>query len=177
MLMDPRRREILEIAAEEPVTVTQIAERLGEAPSRLYYHVKKLEEANMLELVETRPNGNLLEKYYKSLPMKNRTFEIDASVLMHHADDFQQQIMNVLQPGLQKLSEGIREGKKNDESDVHLQIAFKKFTPDQWKAFCADKGSLKEKLEAAAGEENGRKDKYAVFMLAYKLDDPSEEPL
>ncbi len=174
LLLDPRRREILEIAAEQPVTVTQIAERLNEAPSRLYYHVKKLEEANMLELVETKPNGNLLEKYYKSVPLKNRSFEIDPAVLMRHADEFQKHIMDVLQPGLQKLSESIRKGANPDDADVHLAISFKKFTPIEWKEYCEANGMTKEKSEETAGDGNGKKEKYAVFTLAYKLDDSAK---
>lgn len=67
VMSDPRRSRILHLAKEQPVTVKQLAEQLGEQPSRLYYHVKKLLEVDLLEVVETRQHGNLVEKYYQAI--------------------------------------------------------------------------------------------------------------
>lgn len=49
---------------EKPKTATQIADELGMAPSKIHYHVKELVKVGLLELVDTRENSGIIEKYY-----------------------------------------------------------------------------------------------------------------
>ena len=42
-IADPLRNQIIEVLSPEPLTVNQIGEKLGLAPSKLYYHVNMLE--------------------------------------------------------------------------------------------------------------------------------------
>lgn len=67
LLADPLRLRLVYAFAEEPRTTKQVAEALGEKPTRLYHHVSLLEEAGLLELVETRPVRGTTEKYYRSV--------------------------------------------------------------------------------------------------------------
>lgn len=78
ILSDPRRSRILHLAADEPVTVKQLADEMNEEPLRLYYHVNKLIQADLLEVVETRQNKNLTEKYYRSKNLKDHIYKSDA---------------------------------------------------------------------------------------------------
>jgi predicted ArsR family transcriptional regulator len=57
------------------MTVTQVANALGEKPNRLYYHINKLEQARLVRLVETRPYRGILEKYYQSVAEEFKTDE------------------------------------------------------------------------------------------------------
>jgi DNA-binding transcriptional ArsR family regulator len=78
IMADPLRSQILELFGEEPLTVKQVADRLGLAPNRLYYHVNLLEQHGLLRVVETRMVGNMVEKLYHTAAER---FEIKADLL------------------------------------------------------------------------------------------------
>jgi predicted transcriptional regulator len=63
-LTDPLRMQILELLDPAPQTVNYVAERLGLAASRLYYHFNLLESIGLIEVVRTRTVNNIIEKYY-----------------------------------------------------------------------------------------------------------------
>jgi DNA-binding transcriptional ArsR family regulator len=77
-LSDPLRLQIIETVAKEAHTVKQIAERLGQPPTKLYYHVSALEEAGFVTLVETRVKSGILEKYYRNTA---ENIEVDRKLL------------------------------------------------------------------------------------------------
>jgi DNA-binding transcriptional ArsR family regulator len=66
-LADPLRLRILSIFAERPHTTKQVADLLGEKPTRLYHHVESLLRAGVIELTETRPNRGTVERYYRAV--------------------------------------------------------------------------------------------------------------
>ena len=51
---DPLRVRILETLCLEARTTKQVADKLGEKPTRLYHHVDALAEAGLIRLVDTR---------------------------------------------------------------------------------------------------------------------------
>src|SRR3954469_14150284 len=63
-LAHPLRLRILELFAEAPRTTKQVAELLGQPPTRLYHHVAALERAGLLVLKETQQNRGAVEKWY-----------------------------------------------------------------------------------------------------------------
>ena len=63
---DPLRIQIVEILTNQNLTVKQVAEKLGLAPSKLYYHFGALEKLGMIEVAETRMVSNMVEKVYQS---------------------------------------------------------------------------------------------------------------
>lgn len=63
-LADPLRSQIMEALYEKPLTVSLIADRLGVAPSKLYYHTKQLAEHGFVQVVDTKVQGNIIEKSY-----------------------------------------------------------------------------------------------------------------
>lgn len=63
-IADPLRLQILEVLIPAPLTVKQIAERLGLGASKLYYHVKTLEKFGLIRVVGTHVIGNIIEKEY-----------------------------------------------------------------------------------------------------------------
>ena len=64
ILADPLRNHILEILAPEKLTVNQIAEKLGLAPSKLYYHINLLEKYGLIREVDSIIKANIIEKIY-----------------------------------------------------------------------------------------------------------------
>ncbi len=73
-LTHPLRQRILERFAVEARTTKQVADELGEKPTRLYHHVSALERAGLIRLVETRQKRGTTEKYYAAVAQR---FEID----------------------------------------------------------------------------------------------------
>ncbi len=76
VLADPLRIKILEELNQERTT-KQVAERIGEKPTRLYHHVEALEKVGLIELTRTRQNRGTLEKYYIAVA---RAFQADSRV-------------------------------------------------------------------------------------------------
>lgn len=65
-LSDPYRLKILNCFYEvkEPLTVKQIADRLGEVPANIHYHVKKLLQYGIVVLHHTEVVKGIIAKYY-----------------------------------------------------------------------------------------------------------------
>jgi len=66
-LAHPLRLRLIELFAEAPRTTKQVADLLGEPPTRLYHHVAALERAGLLRLAETRQNRGATEKWYTAV--------------------------------------------------------------------------------------------------------------
>lgn len=64
---DPYRLEILEVfyKADKPLTVKQVASSMDQTPAKVHYHVKKMEKANLLELIYTKEVNGIIAKYYE----------------------------------------------------------------------------------------------------------------
>jgi len=186
MMLDIRKRNILDIA-KEPVTVSQIAEELNEKQSRLYYHVKKLEDAGLLELVETRQHGNLIEKYYKRTKIAGKSFEMDETLLKDHHGTVMDEIMKLLKPGLKLLQSELKKGKTDFEKQVNLMISLPTLTGKEWEtSHVRMMSSIREQtdeqkiieepsLPTLTEVELNKKSKYAYIMLSYRVDDAVDE--
>jgi DNA-binding transcriptional ArsR family regulator len=64
-LLRPRRVDLLRRLAEER-SCTELAAELGETPQRVYYHVKKLEAAGLVERVRERRVRGIAEGIYRA---------------------------------------------------------------------------------------------------------------
>ena len=76
VLADPLRLRILEAFCEERTT-KQVADRLGEKPTKLYHHVDLLDRLGLIELMRTKKNRGTLEKYYLAVA---KTFRVESAV-------------------------------------------------------------------------------------------------
>jgi DNA-binding transcriptional ArsR family regulator len=65
-LAHPLRLRMLELFAEEPRTTKQVAQLLGEPPTKLYHHANALERVGLLRLSKTRQNRGAIEKWYEA---------------------------------------------------------------------------------------------------------------
>ena len=63
VLADPLRIRILESLAIDERTTKQVADLLGEKPTKLYHHVEALERVGLIRMTRTRQNRGTLEKY------------------------------------------------------------------------------------------------------------------
>lgn len=66
ILADARRLTILRLLMAKPATLSQLGYTLGEHPARVRHHLKQLEKAGLVELVDTRVVRGFVEKYYRA---------------------------------------------------------------------------------------------------------------
>jgi DNA-binding transcriptional ArsR family regulator len=107
---DPLRLNILEILVCEALTVKQVASRLGQPPTRLYYHVNALEEAGFVIQVETRVKSGIIEKYYRAT-FKN--IQVDRKLLSTstgQGDPFQTLLSTIFDSTISDLSRSLSSG-------------------------------------------------------------------
>ena len=69
ILSDPIRLEIMKYVGEknkrnELCTVKELAKLMGVSPTKLYYHIKQLEEKELLVVGDTRIVSGIIEKQY-----------------------------------------------------------------------------------------------------------------
>jgi len=99
---DIRRLRIIELLAERPMTVTQLGELMGEAPAKMHYHVRELEKAGLLHLVETREKGGILEKYYQPVAREISVEKQLFSAPLDEALATTSKILNQIKEGFQR---------------------------------------------------------------------------
>jgi len=66
LLADPRRLAILRLLMTGPASLTVLGKALGEHPAWVRHHLKQLESAGLIELVETRFQSGVVEKFYRA---------------------------------------------------------------------------------------------------------------
>lgn len=87
LLGNALRVKIISQLIDKPKTAKQVADLLGHSGGNVHYHIKKLYEGGLLELVEEKQVGGVVEKYYKS---KGKWFNSDGQESIDPAqkDDF-----------------------------------------------------------------------------------------
>jgi len=66
LLADPRRLAILRQLMAGSASLTMLGKALGEYPAWVRHHLKQLEAAGLVELVETRVQSGVVEKFYRA---------------------------------------------------------------------------------------------------------------
>ena len=66
LLADKTRRDILRLLSIRELSPCQIAKVLNKNVSSIAHHLRRLEEAGLVELCGTRVKGNVVEKYYRA---------------------------------------------------------------------------------------------------------------
>jgi DNA-binding transcriptional ArsR family regulator len=113
-LSHPLRMRIIEtLAASDPMTTKQVADALGEKPTRLYHHVGLLQKAGLIRLTHTQQNRGTTEKYYEPIA---RQFRADADLF---ADESPENQKNAYRPMIRTIfdntsSEMLRLVESND---------------------------------------------------------------
>ncbi|CAG9620508.1 ArsR/SmtB family transcription factor [Sutcliffiella rhizosphaerae] len=67
LLSNAHRVQIITLLSNEELTAKQLAEKLGQSPGSIHYHVKKLYDGGLIELVRTNTINGIVEKYYRSI--------------------------------------------------------------------------------------------------------------
>jgi len=65
VVADETRQKMLFMLAKRSMSISELARALSKTPATIFYHIKKLESANLIKLEKTEVvNNNLVEKYY-----------------------------------------------------------------------------------------------------------------
>ena len=78
LIADPLRLRLLDHLRQQPRTVTELAELLDVPRTRLYYHVKLLEEHGLIAVDATREVSGITERRYRVTAYR---FSVDKALL------------------------------------------------------------------------------------------------
>lgn len=84
IIADPLRYQIFETLVLQPLTVRQVADKLGLSPNRLYYHVNLLEGHGLIQVVQERVVANIIERVYAAAAS---CLDIDRSLLSFRTEE------------------------------------------------------------------------------------------
>lgn len=167
VLADPLRNQILEAVLLEPMTVKRIAQRLGLAPNKLYYHVNLLEEHGLIEVVDTRMVSGIVEKTYRAVA---DSYTVDRKLLSSRTEQGRESILTTLTAVIDATREDLlrsleaRYGEPDEEgkhqpSRVMLNRSQKRLTRAEARRFLRRLRRLTEDFDEAtepqADEEQG----------------------
>jgi DNA-binding transcriptional ArsR family regulator len=85
--LSPIRRQLL-ARLREPASATQVAAALGVPRQRISYHLRALEDAGLVELVEERPRRGCVERILRTRPgalvVDPTVIDVDAEITQIH---------------------------------------------------------------------------------------------
>jgi DNA-binding transcriptional ArsR family regulator len=151
-LSNPVRIRILHVASE-PVTVAEIADRLGVPATRLYYHVNLLVEEGFLAQVDQRKSGARIEKIYRrtasNLHLGSNVLETIGD--KRKAADAAAALL--FDPARVEAADIIEDGFGGSQPTGHLGRAVVKLTPADAERFQERLDQLMSDLLAASTED------------------------
>ncbi|MGC5327600.1 ArsR/SmtB family transcription factor [Brevibacillus sp. SYSU BS000544] len=100
---DPLRIQLITMLLVEELTGKQLAERIGQSPSRIHYHLKELETNGFIEVKRTEEKNGIIQKFYRSTALD---FVISEELLPHLREDTtfaQEIIVNQLRSAISRV--------------------------------------------------------------------------
>ena len=175
-LADPLRMRIVEAMVSEPRTTKQVADALGEKPTRLYHHVDTLERVGILRQVRTRRNRGTLEKYYEPVA---KLFVVDRDLFAPEQGEAAEEAADVIQTTVTDLfrdtAEEIRAGiagkriPLQDRSRAEMARVVVRATPERISALMDRVHALLEDAQEE-GEAGGPVHDYRLVIAFYPVD-------
>jgi DNA-binding transcriptional ArsR family regulator len=180
VLADPLRIRILEQLCTEERTTKQVAELLGEKPTKLYHHVDALERVGLIRLSRTRQNRGTMEKYYIAVA---RQFRADSRIFSaadagseDEGDALQAMISTVLERTSDEMRALIAQGRGKEGIEEQGVLSYLEFQTDRkhGRRIQARLLKLLESLEdpPTGGEKSGGKS-YRLTIAFYPIEPDS----
>lgn len=161
---DLLRLRIIDMLVKQPMTVTQLGERLGEAPAKMHYHVRELEKVGLLKLVETREKGGILEKYYQPVA---RELSVDKALLSAPTDESTVMLRTLLSQITESFLREFRRTveRKSEKGEQGIGLSRLYMTLDEQKQFWKQMADLSRPYETPRGNEGEREVVAAMLMF------------
>ena len=157
-LLKPRRLDILKHLGE-PRSCLELAEMLGDTPQKIYYHVKALEQAGLVDKVSERRVRGILEGFYQA---RARSYWLAPSLVGHigaHRRSQEQASLGFLLGLAEQLQTEVGHLAQTQEADIHslgLAAQIELRDPQQRGAFMRDlQQSIQELARRYGRQENG----------------------
>ena len=173
-LLHPARRELLEALAE-PSSAVELARRLDLPRQRVNYHLRELESSRLVELVEERRRGSVVERVYRRTAT---TFAISTQALGALGTDpdgirdrfssaFQVALASRAVDELGRLREGARAaGQKLPTFSLDVEVRFA--SPAERSRFASElAGAVAELVERYHDEEAPEGRPFRFFAGGY----------
>jgi len=125
LLADPLKLRIIQELATAARTTKQVAEVLGEKPTRLYRHVDALRDAGLIRLVEEKPKRGTVEKYFLAAAKR---FEIHPDLFAAPNEGGAALLDDLLVSSYSEIRAAINDLQSNPPQDEDLQASFLKFS-------------------------------------------------
>ncbi|OPZ63172.1 MAG: hypothetical protein BWY85_01848 [Firmicutes bacterium ADurb.Bin506] len=161
-LLDRKRLTILRMLAQRPMTVTQIADELGLVPASIHYHVKVLERAALVELVDTKERSGILEKYYGAIA---HDFVVDPA--LGHTAQAPAYALEAIVRDMRAASSAIASAPVDDTTVLTAQLGAARLTPDKAREFAHRLEQLI--AEFMAGGDEGDDTLYSMALALYPV--------
>ncbi len=182
VLADPFRLKLLGAFARRPMTTKQVAQELGEKPTKLYHHVEALTRVGLLTLKETRPNRGTLEKYYQAVATR---FEVGGALFatgktaVPMVDETATMLLSILDTTRAELAGATnrRTGGSEDCSANPAMVVrmLLRCEPKRVEQFRARLLALLDQFKAeTAGRASEQTDAYALTLAFYPLPRPAQ---
>jgi DNA-binding transcriptional ArsR family regulator len=156
ILTDPLRLAILGAFAPPdapPMSVKEIAEELDEGQTKLYRHVKQLEESGLIHVAETRVVSGIIEKRYR--PSQRRLYLESDLLRLSATDEYYDTLVAVLEATRTGLSTDLRTGrvvldKPEHGTDLSIKLSVGKgaMTPERYAEIRDVLGRLIDEMDA-----------------------------
>lgn len=154
---DPLRQQLLQVFCCNPSTIKQVAEQIGEKPTRLYHHVELLEQNGFLEVVNTKQIRGTVEKYYQTVARKIIVDHAMVGSLEEEIEDPEAKnvVINTIQACLVDARDHFNDQKQPqaDQPAMILVQAKLELTPSQLVNFEKKLGSLLEEIQETKIED------------------------
>lgn len=173
-ISSPVRVRILRLA-RKPITVAELADRLGVPNTRLYYHVNLLVEQGMLTQVDERKSGARIEKVYLRAA--------DAYTLgLELADEIgdprkaaQAATAVLLDPARAELEDVVVEFFSGRQLIAHFGRSVAHLTPAKAKEFSSRMDALAQEFQEASDEEEPGRTAYSLTAALVPIEIEEEQ--
>lgn len=175
VVADPLRTQIMEILYPKPMTVNQIADRLGLAPSKLYYHMNQLELHGFVHVVDTQVQGNIIEKFFW---LTAKDFDLDKELLQFAGHEVTNEVHQVLLSTLDATRADIvrsiearefNRGQGAQDNPRHLMLTreVNRISDERAQEFMERLKALLEEFSSEAPVDDAAAPNYAMTLAFY----------
>lgn len=163
VVSDSQRHRILSLLIREPLTPSQIANRLKIARTRVYYHLDLLEEHGFIRVVQERPVAAMIERTYRACAQR---FKVNRHMLA--AATSESAVNDAQATLLERAAEDLRSNVSpasagNEDLEVLVTRSFLRLTPEQVRNLRADLVSLIDRYAAISGDGDSYEMAMALF--------------
>ena len=176
VMADPLRLRLLEHFCKNEMTTKQVAEELGEKPTRLYHHVDALERVGLIRLTRTRQTRGTVEKYYQAVARMIKAepalFSPDAGTGESDEDAIEDLTTQLLDRTAGELREVLRFAQNNEyemEDEPLVTFAEVHAPPDQVKEFQDKLMAFLQEQSAEHQDIEGPQEGWRRFRLSIML--------